>query len=146
MGKRNANKQPRRVSVTDLADLGRCERQAMYRFHGQPEQVDAVVAAARRRGKAEHERRHRELTNSRGHRRGPCFIATAVYGGNAWQTELLRDYRDDTLLLRWWGRLAVKVYYRVSPRIAMTLAARPSAARAVKLLLDRFVVLLMRHY
>lgn len=136
-------RRPRRVSATDLASLARCERQAMYRFHHRPERVDSGLTAARRRGEAEHARRHREVITAGGvgvkHRRGPCFIASAVYGRDAWQTNRLRKFRDEKLLPRWWGRLAVAAYYRFSPRIASALATRPRAARLVRAGLDRFV-------
>jgi len=137
------NRRQRRVSASDLAALGRCERQAMFRFHKRPERVDAVVKAARKRGEAEHDRRYRDVVSGRsapaGHRRGPCFIATAVYGGDAWQTERLRDWRDRSLLECLWGRAFVAVYYRVSPPIAAWLAHRPGATRLVRRLLDGLV-------
>lgn len=136
-------RRPRQVSATDLAALARCERQAMYRFQHHPERVDSRMAAARRRGEAEHARRHREVVAAEGvgvgRQRGPCFIASAVYGRDAWQTNRLRKFRDEKLLPRWWGRLAVAAYYRFSPRIASSLATRPRAARLVRAVLDHFV-------
>lgn len=49
-----------------------------------------------------------------------CFIATAIYGGeNAYEVELLRDFRDRKLIILPYGRLFVKFYYLLSPFIAL---------------------------
>ncbi|WP_114789794.1 CFI-box-CTERM domain-containing protein [Niabella yanshanensis] len=48
-----------------------------------------------------------------------CFIATACYGDyDAKEVLVLRRYRDNVLQQRTAGRLAVKVYYYVSPALA----------------------------
>lgn len=136
-------KHPRRLSATDLAELGRCERQAMYRYHKYAERADPVVAAASRRGIVEHDRRHREVISSRPSAtrsdRGPCFIASAIYGSYAWQTEALRDWRDRALLPTRAGRIIVRIYYRVSPGLAAYLSGMPRTSRLVRAVLDRFV-------
>lgn len=138
MARRGKHQRPRRLSASDLAALGRCEQQAMFRHHNRVERVDPVLAAARRRGDFEHARRNRSVTAKRS-RRGPCFIASAVYGGNAWQTETLRAWRDRSLLRNQMGRAFVHVYYRLSPPVANALARRPWAVRLVRVLLDRLV-------
>lgn len=49
---------------------------------------------------------------------GKCYIATAVYGSyDCPQVWVLRRYRDESLLPTWYGRLFVKVYYAVSPKL-----------------------------
>lgn len=136
-------KHPRRLSATDLAELGRCERQAMYRYHKHAERVHPALAVARRRGIAEHDRRHQEVISSRSDAtrsdRGPCFIASAIYGPYAWQTEVLRDWRDRALLPTRAGRILVGIYYRVSPGLAAYLSGMTRTSRLVRAVLDQFV-------
>lgn len=138
---------PRRISATELAALGRCEQQAMFKHHGNRERVGTKVAAARSRGNAEHARRHeviKRLENApsnldAAHRDRRCFIATAVYGADAWQTECLRAWRNERLLPRPLGRVLVHMYYRFSPVLARTLDRHPGATRLARRALDRWV-------
>lgn len=47
-----------------------------------------------------------------------CYVATAVYGSyDCPQVWILRRFRDDCLLERRAGRLFVKAYYAVSPKL-----------------------------
>lgn len=51
-----------------------------------------------------------------------CFIATACYGNyNAAEVLVLRNYRDNVLLKTNVGRVAVDIYYLISPPIARLL-------------------------
>lgn len=137
----------RRVSASDLATLGRCERQAMYRSHRYPEQADPQMDAARERGEAEHARRHQVVTAptmTGGVRREPCFIASAVYGDVAWQTKLLRSWRDRVLLPHWWGKVLVSVYYRLSPPVVTAIRTWPRLQQFTRTVLNRFIRLLER--
>ncbi|MBO4572282.1 MAG: DUF5050 domain-containing protein [Clostridia bacterium] len=47
-----------------------------------------------------------------------CYIATCVYGSydcpEVWR---FRRYRDEYLASRWWGRIFIKLYYAVSPKL-----------------------------
>lgn len=53
----------------------------------------------------------------RGNNQG-CYVATAVYGSyDCPQVWTLRRFRDDCLLEHKAGRLFVKVYYAVSPKL-----------------------------
>lgn len=69
-----------------------------------------------------------------------CFIASQVYGGEAWQTNTLRAWRDRVLMPRAVCRVAVRLYYAVSPGIARVLERWPRAAGLVRRALDRLVV------
>ena len=47
-----------------------------------------------------------------------CYVATCVYGSyDCPQVWVLRRYRDYYLDTKWWGRLFIKVYYAISPKI-----------------------------
>ena len=68
--------------------------------------------------------------------KGPCFLATAVYGEDAPELDDFRAFRDRVLLTRRWGRVLVRGYYRLGPTAAR--CARPSAVRGLmRLVLDR---------
>ena len=136
----------RHISATDLAALGHCERKAMYRHHRYAGHEAPEVRAARKRGDAIHEQRHRELTRPSLAPDIPpvvrdprCFIASAVYGPDAWQTIRLRQYRDQTLLPTRTGRLLVRIYYCVSPTLATWLHRAPRMARLTRWLLDTLI-------
>jgi len=68
-----------------------------------------------------------------------CFIATAVYGTDAWQTNALRRWRDTVLLPSASGRLLTRIYYRLSPCLAGWLVAHPMFSRPVRHLLDAWI-------
>lgn len=49
----------------------------------------------------------------------PCFIATAAYDSPSHpHVRILRDFKDEYLMTRKWGRKLVGLYYRYSPRMA----------------------------
>jgi len=71
---------------------------------------------------------------------GCCYIATAVYGSYDCQEVLvLRRYRDEKLLTSKWGRLLVKLYYKISPSISNKLRHRATLSRLAKKILDSIV-------
>jgi len=54
-----------------------------------------------------------------------CFIATAVFGPNAPEIELLREFRTKHLLSNRAGRLFVRVYEFISPSLARVVSRSP---------------------
>ena len=49
---------------------------------------------------------------------GGCYVATCVYGSyDCPQVWALRRYRDFYLDEHWWGRLFIRLYYYISPKI-----------------------------
>jgi hypothetical protein len=67
---------------------------------------------------------------------GGCFIATSALGtSNAWQLDVLREFRDQTLLQSAIGKSLVNGYLRWSPRVAKWLETKPRARWFVRTLL-----------
>ena len=69
-----------------------------------------------------------------------CFIASEVYGDtNAPEVVALRQFRDQNLRPRFFGRVFIAIYYRFSPYVARFLVNRPTLATSVKGALDAFL-------
>jgi hypothetical protein len=79
-------------------------------------------------------------------KRGPCFIATAVYADDPWAVELwiLRRFRDQVLRPYWLGRQLIWLYYRYSPPIACHLMGSQLKSRAIRRLLTKIAPLLKK--
>lgn len=138
------------TSASDLAEMGTCERRILLQCkHGDlksPEQREAE-----KRGDAAHKQfyqeslRHAPVTDTS---KPWCFIATALYGPSAPETNLLRMFRDRYLRHLGPGRRLIKTYYAVSPRICAYLANRPAARPVARALLRpvlAFARLALRH-
>ncbi|MGZ3721645.1 MAG: CFI-box-CTERM domain-containing protein, partial [Bdellovibrionales bacterium] len=74
-------------------------------------------------------------------KRGPCFVATAVFADDPYALELtlLRNFRDRNLRPYWLGRRAIYLYYRLSPRAAGWLSRHPQHARITRSLITYFL-------
>jgi len=69
-----------------------------------------------------------------------CYIATAVYGYyNHPQVIKLRSFRDNQLLPSSIGKLFVKAYYTVSPKLVIWLHNKPYVQNFVRKLLDKII-------
>ena len=125
------------VSASELAQMGRCEQLVVFEHrHGQRRL--AHQEAARRRGLAEHARFEREglMARAVGSRHaGRCFVATLLFG-EAWQTQVLREFRDTILLPRFWGRGLIRLYYRGAPGVCAVLSRWPLLRRLVRRMLS----------
>lgn len=133
-----------------LARHGRCEKLVVLeRLHG--ETYTKEGEAARQAGIAEHDRFHKEVSRSHnqgrrpGSKKGPCFVASAVYGYDDVRTDELREFRDVVLLRSGWTAWTVRAYYVISPPVAGWLSARPGKARFVAKVLDVFRNRVVRH-
>jgi len=81
---------------------------------------------------------HRQGTAQRETKSSGCFIATAVYGNaDCSQVALLRQFRDERLVLTPSGRLFIRLYYSFSPAAA-AVVRRSTIAR---LLAKSFLVM-----
>ncbi len=68
-----------------------------------------------------------------------CFIAGAVYGPQSPQVQALQSYRDDVLLHKALGRVFVRLYYQLSPAVALVLARSFFVTRFVRKILNPIV-------
>lgn len=74
-----------------------------------------------------------------------CYIATCVYGSyDCPQVWVLRRYRDYTLANTWYGRLFIKGYYAVSPRLVKWFGHTSWFASLFKNRLDTLVEKLLK--
>lgn len=74
---------------------------------------------------------------------GPCFIATAAYGTPlAAEIDVLREFRDESLLSGPLGTAFVDAYYRLSPPLADAVAQSPALAALVRAALAPVTILL----
>lgn len=122
------------VAAGDLGNFEYCEQKAVFdrRFgnrrtaHAAQRSEDGVAA-------------HRRFENEpqAGDRR--CFVATCVYGADAPETELLRRYRDNSMMRGAWGRAMVRVYYAASPWLVRAIRPFPAVMRIARRILDRIV-------
>lgn len=130
---------PGSLSATELAKLGLCETQLVLdRAHGEG-RVSSKARAARRHGVLVHERALEAAVAAGRPRDTRCFIATAVYGSDAQETEVLRRWRDARLARSRLGRLAIKLYYRLSPSAAAILRRCPPLLQLARRALDAMV-------
>ena len=123
------------VSATSLAKQLVCEKQMLFDAKHGP-LLSKVRRVAISRGNRVHDKiyraGHRPVSGSLDKR---CFIATAVFGPDAVETNALRAFRDRVLLPRRLGRQAIRIYYKVSPPIARWLENWPYCAVVVRRLL-----------
>lgn len=149
------------LSITQVVAASFCERKVILdRSHGQ-KKTPAVVAraAAGEVAHAQFEREGRALAargpilppqssqvpmpapgaTAQTNRDRRCFIASTVYGQDARETDILRAWRDRVLMRSMFGRLAVTIYYRLSPRVAAFVGRRPRLLYRVRAGLDALV-------
>jgi hypothetical protein len=137
-------KQPNKpLSITEIVSVVYCEQKMIFDIErGRSETRE--VRAKREDGISRHKRFEIEGRRSQGRRTKDrrCFIATAVYGPDAFETDFLRGWRDRVLLPTRLGRIFVRLYYLVSPRLVPMLERHTRLASAVRTVLDRLVRLL----
>lgn len=130
----------RSVSISDLAEMGFCERKAMLKAR-YGDRDTAVSAKRRKEGTRDHQRFDRQVTahhNAEVGRDKRCFIATAVYGVSDPRTDELRQFRDEVLAKSRVGRCFVRLYYAASPIAAGWIERRKDVGVVVKRVLDLF--------
>jgi hypothetical protein len=74
-----------------------------------------------------------------------CFIATVVYGSpNHHKLKVFRKFRDELLLKDKVGRVFIRLYYRISPRVAYRIKEREALKRLILFLVIEPVHQLMK--
>lgn len=68
-----------------------------------------------------------------------CFIASAIYGPDSPEVEILRHFRDAKLSKNPVGRAFIDAYYKFSPPVAEAMAKAPLAASFARVILNRIV-------
>lgn len=69
-----------------------------------------------------------------------CYIATMAYGDyDHPQVLILRQFRDEELLTTVGGRLFVRIYYWLSPKLVRGLTGHDLINRQIRFLLDSFI-------
>lgn len=103
-------------SITDIVASVYCEQKLLFdREHGDARPV--TVRAKAVHGTADHLRFELEGNVKQAVDRR-CFISSAVFGGDAAETEFLRLWRDRFLVPSLPGRLAIQAYYAISPALS----------------------------
>ncbi|HQR19530.1 MAG TPA: hypothetical protein PKV98_01600 [Burkholderiaceae bacterium] len=146
MGHRRFGPRLATIRASDLAKLGYCEQRVVLEKQ-LGERLTGEQRAGIRRGTEAHDRFLRQslvINPSVGTSKPKrwCFIATAVFGADAPQTERLREFRDTVLRPTLLGRFAIRAYYRASPAIVDGLQRRPWALRAMRKMLCAFIACL----
>lgn len=140
----------------DLAAMVKCEREYVFARHGEQRPASSRREEAARRGKVEHDRTELRMerfhnapppapvrtpvraTTSTQDRDGRCFVASAVYGATAPETDQLRAFRDRTLRPRRTGRALISTYYALGPSLVRLLGRWPLLRAPLRHLLDAF--------
>ena len=140
---------PHRVSASRLAQLGWCElKLVLDERHG--ERVSVEQQAYRDVGTKTHAVLHQRAKTFHNrpnppspvadpvirNRKGPCFIATVMYGYDDPRTQHLRRFRDQVLRRTASGRRCIGFYYRHAPTLAHWLKGHRRVAMLVRMVLD----------
>lgn len=127
-------------TITDIVGTVYCEQKVVFdreRGDARPLEIRAKAAV----GTFEHLRFQVEgQTRAALDRR--CFIATAIYGPDAPETNFLRSWRDRVLMPATVGRLFVRAYYATSPSLVPLLGRSRRAATAVRAALNALLAVL----
>lgn len=128
------NRHRNRISISDVVAIVYCERQAVLdRQFGRRRTADVARMAAE--GQERH--KHFEQKGLREQDRR-CFVASAIYGADAPETNALRAWRDQRLMPSAAGRALVAIYYCLSPLALTYIAPLPGARTLIRRLLDQF--------
>lgn len=132
--------QKKNNSITDIVKTVYCEQKFVFdRTYGDktPEPIKQLAEE----GIRQHTRFEKQGKLAVDRR---CFIATAVYGAEAEETNYLRQWRDDVLLKTGLGRLFVVFYYYLSPKLLWLIGNNLYIQSKIKVPLTWFINWLKR--
>ena len=100
------------ISASEIGTASICEKRIYYKTIGKEQSAnnnEMMKKGTLMHQKASSEHRYKKSSS--------CYIATCVYGENHETTNILREYRDKTMLSSTIGRLFARVYYTISPTV-----------------------------
>ena len=71
-----------------------------------------------------------------------CFIASTVYGEKAYETMLLRKFRDEKLKNNFFGTIFIDLYYLISPKIAKLISKNNMLKKLTKTMLKPIIMII----
>lgn len=115
-------------TITDIISSTYCEQKMIFdRTRGRV--TTREVRAKQEEGVKQH---HRFEQRGRSGLDRRCFIATAVYGPEAPETNFLRGWRDQALMPSTLGRAFIQLYYQTSPALVPLLERHARLAQAMR--------------
>ena len=80
-----------------------------------------------------------------GEKKDGCYVATCVYGSyDSPEVWTLRYFRDETLDKSWYGKLFIRVYYKISPHVVKLFGEKKWFNRLWRPILDKIVVKILK--
>lgn len=128
------------LAVNEIVNTVFCEQQAVFIWQ-YGKKTTAQQQRRLERGIIEHKRFEaagRTLQKQETDRR--CFIASYVFGGNAPETSFLRQWRDNQLLLYWFGPSLVRLYYLLSPTLVKCFSFIPYSRPVLAFIIKRLFI------
>lgn len=108
----------KRISATELVSIVKCEKQSILNKERKFEN-DAYTEARRIEGIKAHAAFEKQNIQDK-----RCYIATAIYGQSAYETKVLRIWRDNYLQHTQTGKIIIKIYYKMSPLLLRNLSPK----------------------
>lgn len=126
------------VSASDAGRAAYCPQYLAHKYAGTD--VDRHAKEARAAGDAAHDNLNRRVSQDQ-----RCFVASWAYGSEHPATALLRRWRDTCLQTTPLGRMAIQIYYRLSPIAIWVLARTPGGKPLSAYVLNRIIRLTTKH-
>lgn len=123
-----------KVSASEVSEAFFCSYRLRNRLNGVT--VSKRFKKSAKRGDSKHEYQNRIGRDKR------CFISTYALGDEHPDTVRLRVFRDQVLMTSFIGRLIVRMYYLISPRLVHLCANNPSLDKLVKKCLKSIISVL----
>lgn len=112
----------------DLSD------QAQRQLNQKAEQGTALHAALEAQGRRTLKQQQQQQAQD-----ARCFVATCAFGHQAPETVWLRNWRDRVLAPNPIGRIAISVYYKVSPLLVHAIKGHPKTIVVTQKLVRRLM-------